>query len=683
MPRHFLENFQVHNKPEAGRAAERAARAENDPEITRDRSKKIEAYIDRLENIFLNPDTRVRERNIEMMKPKIYSNTIIKSENFPESYFDYQKKLMKERGFGTEIEINGQDKQTEIAKVQESQKQSLDAWIDYLTGDDCKYPADIKYFAMMGVLKLGNFDTETYAYTGRKLDTTASFAEIDREALSKVLGAMEAKQYGKPIDGYSEELLKLIDQGKSFGDLYSLTMKELDSKAEKQDLLPITEGEWLVFKHGTNPNKLVEALEGKRSNICIADIGAATRYLDRGSIEIYFSFNRAQKPTVPRIAIAYDDNGVYEVRGTYNKSEDIDPYIEQTTILMDRLQQLPKGENFAKKDGDMKQLTKLYNKCFKEDKKTGVKEYLSPNLTKTDLIFLYEINASIDGFGYQKDPRIKELLNERNILADAETIYECDFNNPGKKELELIYGVGDKSTPPAFFETMKRLRQGRNIESDMLLIFECQPNQIIRSQQELQQAIKEKKEIKAYIGELFPNFFKVIPQHIEHIYTEFPEGKIKQKTIELGTGLKTKAEFVNAIEQQGSGVGDFAKDIMSKAEFVVSNKEAKEDLIILTVKALGFPSGATVKEIFERAKSLGLELCPPETGPQLRLQYPEQPIGEWCRIGMEPITGSDGDPDLFRVDRDDDEPWLDTSNGRPGNRYGSGNHFAFVRASNS
>ena len=98
---------------------------------------------------------------------------------------------------------------------------SLDNWIDYLTGADCKYPADIKYFAIQGVLKLGTFDTQKYLFTKRMQSTTAPFAEIDREALSIVLGAVEAKNYNKPIETYSKELLTLINKGNSFGDMYA------------------------------------------------------------------------------------------------------------------------------------------------------------------------------------------------------------------------------------------------------------------------------------------------------------------------------------------------------------------------------------------------------------------------------------------------------------------------------
>jgi len=259
---------------------------------------------------------------------------------------------------------------------------------------------------------------------------------------------------------------------------------------------------------------------------------------------------------------------------------------------------------------------------------------------------------------------------------NQEPQYQQPIPDLRRHELEFLY---DNHKDKKIAEIITH----RDKNADMLRIFDCTPDQIVNNQQELQQAIKDKIEIKAYVGELFPNFFKVLPQNVEHIYTEFPEGKIKQKTIKLGTGLKTKDDFVNAIEQQGGGVGHWAKDIMSKAEFVVSDKETKENLIILSVKLLGFPSGATVKEIFETAKKVGLEFCPPETGPQLRLQYPEHPVNEYCLIGMESITGSGGATNLFSVDRNDDRPWLSAYSGRSDDGYDSDDHFAFVRASNS
>jgi hypothetical protein len=47
-------------------------------------NERIEAYTDRLENIFLNKDERVRARNIEMLHEPIYDAFITKREHVPE-----------------------------------------------------------------------------------------------------------------------------------------------------------------------------------------------------------------------------------------------------------------------------------------------------------------------------------------------------------------------------------------------------------------------------------------------------------------------------------------------------------------------------------------------------------------------------------------------------------------------
>lgn len=42
-------------------------------------------------------------------------------------------------------------------------------------------------------------------------------------------------------------------------------------------------------------------------------------------------------------------------------------------------------------------------------------------------------------------------------------------------------------------------------------------------------------------------------------------------------------------------------------------------------------------------------------------------------------TDSDGNPNVFNVNANDDGRWLDTNDGRPENRWNPENQFAFVR----
>ncbi|MBU0648581.1 hypothetical protein KJ969_00520 [Patescibacteria group bacterium] len=151
------------------------------------------------------------------------------------------------------------------------------------------------------------------------------------------------------------------------------------------------------------------------------------------------------------------------------------------------------------------------------------------------------------------------------------------------------------------------------------------------------------------------------------------------KTIKLGTGPKTGDELFAALKGASCEVSEFATDMLGKNGFAVASEQTEVELVVASVGELGFPKGATRREIYERAKELGLELCPPEVGPQLRLQYPDQPNGEWLLIAMEPIADSDGDPSVFRVGHDDGGRWLYGGYGDPGRRWGAGSRWVFVR----
>ncbi|OGZ32058.1 MAG: hypothetical protein A3H02_02710 [Candidatus Niyogibacteria bacterium RIFCSPLOWO2_12_FULL_41_13] len=132
------------------------------------------------------------------------------------------------------------------------------------------------------------------------------------------------------------------------------------------------------------------------------------------------------------------------------------------------------------------------------------------------------------------------------------------------------------------------------------------------------------------------------------------------KTIKLGTGLKATDDFRKVLNDNGFDISDWASDILGKPAFTVAAEKTEVDLVKVTVAELGFKKGARRDQIYKRTKELGLVLCPPEVGPQLRLQYQDQPNGEWILVGMKPITGSCGYLLVFRVERGDSGLWLNS-----------------------
>jgi len=156
------------------------------------------------------------------------------------------------------------------------------------------------------------------------------------------------------------------------------------------------------------------------------------------------------------------------------------------------------------------------------------------------------------------------------------------------------------------------------------------------------------------------------------------------KTIKLGTGPKTADDFRKSLALAASGnrVSDWANDLLGKPEFAnsVSEKEVEVDLVVLTTAQLtSKANGGTTAEVFAGAERLGLKKCSAEVGPRLRLQYQDQPLGEWLLIGMEPIRHSDGRLGVFDVGRGDDGRWLGGDYGDPGGVWAAGDQWVFVR----
>lgn len=178
----------------------------------------------------------------------------------------------------------------------------------------------------------------------------------------------------------------------------------------------------------------------------------------------------------------------------------------------------------------------------------------------------------------------------------------------------------------------------------------------------------------AEFGSRFTAFLKN-GGRLQVVLTAFPIWK----TIQLGTGLKSADDFRRDLTTGGFHIGNWGNDILGKPAFKVSSKLTEVDLVNLSVAELGFKDGATRKDIYERAISLGLELCPNEVGPQLRLQYKDQPMGEWLCIAMKPIADSLGFLDVFLVEHDDDGLWLDGVSGSPGSFLDGSDRLVFVR----
>ena len=152
------------------------------------------------------------------------------------------------------------------------------------------------------------------------------------------------------------------------------------------------------------------------------------------------------------------------------------------------------------------------------------------------------------------------------------------------------------------------------------------------------------------------------------------------RTIKFGgTEHKTFEDFRGALKEARCHINDWAYDILGSPDFTAATEESEVDLVAVSVAELGFQNGASRSDIYMRALELGLELCPPEVGPQLCLQYKAQPMDEWLLIGMEPIAGSGGSLGVFYVGHDGRSLWLYGCNSSFDNFWDISGLWVFVR----
>ena len=576
-----------------------------------DTAAVIQSYISRFREILDREDPAKREQGLDNLKHILYEQFLINPANIPDSYYASIKRRHRDEGHG-DIEIPDDQKAEIAGTAVEDQRRSLDAWIDYLASDDAKYPDALKYWTFRSILKMGRFDKERGKFANREgKGPVAPFPELNREALAVIMDDMEKKYKGNTdytfasrydIDETAKKSYGDAMEKENFSALYALSIDAF--KPIPEELLQETAGEWRTYKKGSIAKLLVDSIADYGTGWCLRGEPTARRYLESNDLHVYYSNDEDGRPTVPRVVMVINQvNQITEVRGI-EAHEHLDSHI--LPVVEAALSSHPDGKKFQKKSADMERLTAIERKTKQNQP-----------LIKDDLLFLYEVNSRIEGFGYEnagRDPRIEEIRGKRNP------------------------------------------------KEDLPIIFECTSDQIAWSSSDI------KNDTRVYIGKIEQGLFDLLGRHgIEHVYTSFPEGRIRLESLEIG-GMTADA-LERALEDAGIKTNTYSKSMLrNKKQFMDPvNKRHKErrgktetlDLVHLRLRDLGFTSMPTTRELLGefdaegnltkkgRIHELGFELCPPETGPYQRLADTDQPLGNWYYIGMQPVADSDGRPSVF------------------------------------
>src|SRR5215467_14242038 len=121
------------------------------------------------------------------------------------------------------------------------------------------------------------------------------------------------------------------------------------------------------------------------------------------------------------------------------------------------------------------------------------------------------------------------------------------------------------------------------------------------------------------------------------------------RTITLGA-YKGVDAYRDALDSARIKIGNSADEILGRPAFPYEKMKTHVELTVLSAAELGVEADeSSLSDVYERARQAGLELCPAEVGPQLRLDYRNQPLGETLDIAMEPVATYSGDPTILTL----------------------------------
>ncbi|GGI10828.1 helicase [Gottfriedia solisilvae] len=169
----------------------------------------------------------------------------------------------------------------------------------------------------------------------------------------------------------------------------------------------------------------------------------------------------------------------------------------------------------------------------------------------------------------------------------------------------------------------------------------------------------------------------------------YPKCQTITRSVEVG-GL-TKSQLIMKLQENSILLNEYGELLLANEKFTTSDTKYSLETVELTVSNLGFFFGATTAQIFKRASELGLGLCPPELGPYLRLEYLDQPEGNFgssmqhqapsgsITIASEVLTEDEDFPKGFYLRRINGELWLRGYRADHLHVWNPGDHFIFCQ----
>lgn len=140
----------------------------------------------------------------------------------------------------------------------------------------------------------------------------------------------------------------------------------------------------------------------------------------------------------------------------------------------------------------------------------------------------------------------------------------------------------------------------------------------------------------------------------------------------------SKKDILNKLKLNNISLNAYGDKIFSDSKFCTSKENFSINTIELSLSDLGFTKKPVSSDIFEKAKSLGLDLCELEVAAYLRLQYLDLPLGKMITIASKKLNEDENLPNGFYVINREDGLWLRGYRASFDYEWDLNNHFIFV-----
>jgi len=144
----------------------------------------------------------------------------------------------------------------------------------------------------------------------------------------------------------------------------------------------------------------------------------------------------------------------------------------------------------------------------------------------------------------------------------------------------------------------------------------------------------------------------MFPLHEAVTYSGIDMGIIPEG-VEFLADLRIGGETLDQLKARlalgGQQVDIHATTMLESRDFAISPELKIIRLVRVRILDLGLTGCPTTDQIYAKAASFGLELCPAEVGPYLCLAYKNKPLFYYVCVGMNPILDDLSNPSIFEL----------------------------------